>query len=338
MRAGERIERPWRACPGRPLPDSCPIFLELGTRLGSNACWEEPSEVPDADVEPHRRQPGYNASKTPWSRAPTHRGDRNASRGSRRFKRCPVQALCRNTGSPSTRSITTSRPARSTSTRSATKRMPASPRTAPGGLLRRQDGSLAEGQARRQASGVGSRRLVGPGEHPARRALVRRSTASGRIDYLNTRERLYCFDGFAGWDPKYRIKVRVICSRPYHALFMHTMLIRPTKRGAGGVRQARLRDLQRRRVPRQPPHGRRRLQDEHLPEPGGSRADHPGHRIRGRDEEGRVHGRELLRAEARPAVHALLGDGRPADRAVRHCCSGSRARARRRSRPTRSAT
>src|SRR5256885_1356354 len=48
-------------------------------------------------------------------------------------------------------------------------------------------------------------------------------------DYLNTRERLYVFDGFAGWDPKYRIKVRVICSRPYHALFMHTMLIRPTK-------------------------------------------------------------------------------------------------------------
>jgi phosphoenolpyruvate carboxykinase (ATP) len=49
------------------------------------------------------------------------------------------------------------------------------------------------------------------------------------LDYLNTQERLYCFDGFAGWDPKYRIKVRVICSRPYHALFMRTMLIRPTK-------------------------------------------------------------------------------------------------------------
>src|SRR4051794_7687137 len=49
------------------------------------------------------------------------------------------------------------------------------------------------------------------------------------LDYLNTRERLYCFDGFAGWDPRTRIKVRVICSRPYHALFMHTMLIRPTR-------------------------------------------------------------------------------------------------------------
>jgi len=47
-------------------------------------------------------------------------------------------------------------------------------------------------------------------------------------DYLNTRDRLYCFDGFAGWDPKYRLKIRVICSRPYHALFMHTMLIRPS--------------------------------------------------------------------------------------------------------------
>jgi len=48
-------------------------------------------------------------------------------------------------------------------------------------------------------------------------------------DYLNICERLYCFDGYAGWDPKYRMKVRVICERPYHALFMHTMLIRPTK-------------------------------------------------------------------------------------------------------------
>src|SRR5437016_7615563 len=48
------------------------------------------------------------------------------------------------------------------------------------------------------------------------------------LDYLNTREQLYCFDGFAGWDPKYRIKVRVLCSRPCHALFMHTILIRPT--------------------------------------------------------------------------------------------------------------
>jgi len=36
------------------------------------------------------------------------------------------------------------------------------------------------------------------------------------VDYLNTRDRIYVFDGFAGWDPKYRIKVRVICARAYH--------------------------------------------------------------------------------------------------------------------------
>ena len=35
-------------------------------------------------------------------------------------------------------------------------------------------------------------------------------------------------DGFAGWDPRYRLKVRVICARAYHALFMRNMLIRPS--------------------------------------------------------------------------------------------------------------
>ncbi|MEL7362692.1 MAG: phosphoenolpyruvate carboxykinase (ATP), partial [Bacteroidota bacterium] len=49
------------------------------------------------------------------------------------------------------------------------------------------------------------------------------------IDYLNTQDRLYVVDGFAGWDPEHRLKVRIICSRPYHALFMHNMLIRPSK-------------------------------------------------------------------------------------------------------------
>ncbi|PVV01486.1 hypothetical protein BB560_004094 [Smittium megazygosporum] len=48
------------------------------------------------------------------------------------------------------------------------------------------------------------------------------------VDYLNTQERLYVVDGYAGWDPKYRLKVRVVCSLPYHALFMRNMLIRPT--------------------------------------------------------------------------------------------------------------
>lgn len=54
------------------------------------------------------------------------------------------------------------------------------------------------------------------------------------IDYLNTRERLYVVDAFAGWHPRHRLKIRVVCSRPYHALFMHTMLIRPTTEELAG--------------------------------------------------------------------------------------------------------
>ena len=48
------------------------------------------------------------------------------------------------------------------------------------------------------------------------------------LDYLNTCERLYVVDGFAGWDPDHRVTVRIVCSRAYHALFMHNMMIRPT--------------------------------------------------------------------------------------------------------------
>jgi phosphoenolpyruvate carboxykinase (ATP) len=49
------------------------------------------------------------------------------------------------------------------------------------------------------------------------------------VSYLNHSEHFYVIDAFAGWDAESRLKVRVICSRAYHALFMHNMLIRPTK-------------------------------------------------------------------------------------------------------------
>jgi len=56
--------------------------------------------------------------------------------------------------------------------------------------------------------------------------LVNRQRA---VDFLNFRQQIYVIDGFAGWDPRYRLKIRIICARPYHALFMHNMLIRPTR-------------------------------------------------------------------------------------------------------------
>ncbi len=48
------------------------------------------------------------------------------------------------------------------------------------------------------------------------------------LDYLGARPVVYVIDGFAGWGPAFRLKVRVVCSRAYHALFMHNLLIRPT--------------------------------------------------------------------------------------------------------------
>ncbi len=48
------------------------------------------------------------------------------------------------------------------------------------------------------------------------------------LGFMNGRTPIYVIDGFAGWDLEEQIKVRVICVRPYHALFMTNMLIRPT--------------------------------------------------------------------------------------------------------------
>ncbi len=47
------------------------------------------------------------------------------------------------------------------------------------------------------------------------------------LDYLNSVRRLYVMDGYLGWDPKTRMKIRIICERPYHALFARNMLIMP---------------------------------------------------------------------------------------------------------------
>jgi len=55
--------------------------------------------------------------------------------------------------------------------------------------------------------------------------LINRERA---VDYLNTQKRVYVVDGFAGWDEEYRIPIRVITSRAYHALFMQNMLVPPT--------------------------------------------------------------------------------------------------------------
>jgi phosphoenolpyruvate carboxykinase (ATP) len=110
--------------------------------------------------------------------------------------------------------------------------------------LREGDGQLASSGAMIATSGARTgrspkdKRIV---EDPGSRAdvwwgpvnipLAERSFRMCRQraqDFLTRCPRLYVIDGFAGWDPAYRLKVRVVCSRPYHALFMHNMLMRPS--------------------------------------------------------------------------------------------------------------
>ena len=83
------------------------------------------------------------------------------------------------------------------------------------------------------------------------------------IDYLNTRSELYVVDAFAGWDPTYRAKMRVICTRPYHAPVHAQHADSPHDAKNCAIRRARRRDLQRGRVSREPANQGHDVEDQH---------------------------------------------------------------------------
>ncbi|RLT13667.1 MAG: phosphoenolpyruvate carboxykinase (ATP), partial [Planctomycetota bacterium] len=58
-----------------------------------------------------------------------------------------------------------------------------------------------------------------PSHYDALRARV--------LEYLQPRE-LYLVDAFGGTDQKFRIPIRVICEKAYHALFAHQLFVRPS--------------------------------------------------------------------------------------------------------------
>ena len=41
------------------------------------------------------------------------------------------------------------------------------------------------------------------------------------IDYLRTRDQLYVVDAYAGWDPAWRIPIRIVTERAYHVRRRH---------------------------------------------------------------------------------------------------------------------
>jgi phosphoenolpyruvate carboxykinase (ATP) len=48
------------------------------------------------------------------------------------------------------------------------------------------------------------------------------------LKYLERQPKLYVTNAFAGHDPRFQLKIRIVTTRPYHALFMKNMLIEPT--------------------------------------------------------------------------------------------------------------
>jgi phosphoenolpyruvate carboxykinase (ATP) len=54
------------------------------------------------------------------------------------------------------------------------------------------------------------------------------------VDHLNSRPRVYGFDGYAGADPKFRLGVRVVAEQAWHTLFASTLFIKQGSASAGG--------------------------------------------------------------------------------------------------------
>ncbi len=53
------------------------------------------------------------------------------------------------------------------------------------------------------------------------------------VNYLNSRPKVYKFEGYAGADPKHRLGVQVVTEQAWHSLFAQTLFIRQGTKGAG---------------------------------------------------------------------------------------------------------
>ena len=58
---------------------------------------------------------------------------------------------------------------------------------------------------------------------PIREELYRHYLAYAEKHLLSRQH--FIVDAYAGWDPKYRVPIRIYCAHPYHALFMQNMLV-----------------------------------------------------------------------------------------------------------------
>ena len=143
---------------------------------------------------------------------------------------------------------------------------PTSPRRAWSPARSPRNESQLVGRRCRDREHRGAHRPVGAGQVRGRRALDhRRHRLGGRINqrmpperfemlkarvkaYLQGQE-LFVQDLFAGADPAHRVRVRLVTTTAWHALFARNMFIRPSETETAGVR-ARLRHPARSRTSR----------------------------------------------------------------------------------------
>jgi phosphoenolpyruvate carboxykinase (ATP) len=99
-------------------------------------------------------------------------------------------------------------------------------------------GALAASSGERTGRSPGDKRIV---RHPVSERDVWWGTVNVELSEasfeanreralaaLDGRPYVYVVDGYAGWDVRCRLKVRIVCAQAYHALFMYNMLIRPS--------------------------------------------------------------------------------------------------------------
>ena len=158
----------------------------------------------------------------------------------------------------------------------------------------------------------------------------------GRVlDWLGERPVLFTQDLYAGADPAHRIRVRLVTTNAWHALFARNMFIRPPEEELAGFRP----DFTILHAPEfEADPAPRRLPLEHLHRAVLRGEDDPDrrHQLRRRDQEDHLHRDELAAAGARRAADALLRQRRRRT-ATRRCSSACPAPARPRCPPTPSA-
>ena len=131
-----------------------------------------------------------------------------------------------------------------------------------------------------------------------RMPVDRFNALKGRVQAYLQGQELFTQDLYAGADPDYRVRVRLVTTQAWNALFARNMFIRPPERELDELR-ARLRYSACSDVPDRPGGGRRAVLDHHRPVVRAEADRHRRHRVCRRGQEVDLHRDELAAARAR---------------------------------------